>query len=139
MALSLGGLAWLVIWWVFLAGDYTVAQGLGVTLASLLLVGGLWLLLSLSGWTLSLATRVIYLVVAGLGFGMAYLLWGPWNDMGTGKSLGIVIAIVVVFALVTAPFWIWRLMTWKVTVEANVEVTAEMSVNIEQKDDDQDA
>jgi len=123
---------------MFLSDDHTVAQRLGVTLASILAVGGLYMLLSLSGWPLSLGIRVAMLVVAGLGFFLAYMLWGPWKDMGTWQSLAIVIVIVIVGALVTAPIWIMRMMTWTVTTEVKVESTMEVTVegSVPVEDDD---
>jgi len=104
---------------------YTVAQNLAVTLVTILAVAGLWILLSLGGWPLGRGARIVILLVTGLGFGLAYLLWGPWKDMGPWGSVAIVIVVVIVFALVTAPVWIWKVMTWTVTSEVKVEVKVE--------------
>jgi len=137
VAMGLGGLVWLILWWTQWSGGYTVAQkgytvaqNLAVTLVTILAVAGLWILLSLGGWPLGRGARIVILLVTGLGFGLAYLLWGPWKDMGPWGSLAIVIVVVIVFALVTAPVWIWKVMTWTVTSEVKVEVVAEGTAEV---------
>ena len=127
-ALGLGWLVALVLWLALWSEGLEVAQRFAVVIVSVTIFGAIWMLSLITGWLVGLVGRAMFVAAVALGLAMAGMLWGPWKDLGFVPSLVVLIVFVIVGAVLTAPIWIWRAMTWKVTVEASVEVTSEVTV-----------
>ena len=129
-ALGLGWLVALILWWALWSEGREVAQRFAVVIASVTIFGTIWMLSLITGWLLGLVGRAAFVASIALGLAMAGMLWGPWKNLGFVPSLVVLIVFVIVGAVLTAPIWIWRAMTWKVTVEASVDVVVEGTAGI---------
>ena len=129
-ALGLGWLVALSLWWALWSEGREVAQRFAVVIASVTIFGTIWMLSLITGWLLGLVGRAAFVASIALGLAMAGMLWGPWKNLGFVPSLVVLIVFVIVGAVLTAPIWIWRAMTWKVTVEASVDVVVEGTAGI---------
>jgi hypothetical protein len=129
-ALGLGWLAALVLWWALWSEGLEVARRFAVVVASVTVLGAIWMASLITGWLLGLVGRAMFVAAIALGLGLAGLLWGPWRDLAFGPSLAVLVVVVGGGAVLTAPIWIWRAMTWKVTVEASVDVVVEGTAGI---------
>ena len=127
-ALGLGWLVALILWWALWSEGLEVAQRFAVVIVSVTIFGAIWMLSLITGWLVGLVGRAMFVAAVALGLAMAGMLWGPWKDLGFVPSLVVLIVFVIVGAVLTAPIWIWRAMTWKVTVEASVELEATVGI-----------
>jgi hypothetical protein len=118
VAAGLGWLIWLLLWWAFWAGDYTVAQRFAVAIMSLMMIGGvagaIWIPFSMrhgddrDDWKREgFVGRVMasMAVFVGLSIFVVYMLFFPWKDFNWCQSIVIIIVVLLAGAIMMTPMW----------------------------------
>ena len=160
VAVALGWLVWVLLWWAFWSGDYTVAQRFSVILVSIIALGAvtgvLWIPFNMrhgseedrEQWSVPgfrwrvVGSMVVFLGLAGV---LAWLLWEPWKDFTFCQSIVVIIVAVIVMAVILAPMWTKWGMRKSVSVEVNIgdevgrevkEAVDEAMRDVKEKEDD---
>ena len=162
VAVGVGWLIWLLVWWAFWSGDFTIAQKFAVAIMSLMVMGGLagavWIPFSMRHgedrdqwkapgfvWRIGVSMAVFI----GLAVLVIYMLFFPWKDFNWCQSIVVIIVVLIVGALMMAPMWMRWGKKGKVHVELELDdVAEEISEAIEEaieeaykeqkRDDDED-
>jgi len=119
VAVGLGWLVWLLLWWAFWSEDLTVAQRFSVSIVSLMVMGALmaavWLPFSMRygdereqwgapGFRWRVAVSVVgFVALSGV---LAYMLWDPWKDFDLCQSLVVIIITVIGGGVMMTPLWL---------------------------------
>ena len=143
VAVGLGWLVWLLLWWAFWSGDFTVAQKFAVTIISLLLVGAfagaLWIPFSMrhgddrDDWKapgFTWRVLVSMAVFIGLTIFVVYMLFFPWSGFDWCQSIVVIIVVLIIGAAMMTPLWI-RWGRRRVEFELD-DVAEEISESIEE-------
>lgn len=135
VAVGLVWLIWLLLWWAFWSGDYTIAQKFAVSIISILVAGGLagavWIPFSMRygddadqwrvpGFALNIVVSMA--IIIGLAIFMVYMLFFPWSGFTWCQSIVIIIVVLIVGAVMMSPIWIrWG----KRKMEVELDIVAE--------------